>query len=110
VARHKTTVRREIEHWVDEQIRAQGVQGIYWVDREDWPQCPLVNPMCPDDLCILPAGHVGTEEGYHVLGTTAYTAAEKFPLEWMMPVGTSVQVLCQEGWRQQEAKFPRDRV
>lgn len=31
----------------------------------DWQGCTLVNPLCPDDLCILPEGH----EGYHQLGT-----------------------------------------
>jgi len=49
-------------------------RGLYWVDRSGWAQCPLVNPLCPDDLCILPEGHAGTAEGYHVLGTTNYTA------------------------------------
>jgi hypothetical protein len=28
--------------------------------------------MCPDDLCVLPGGHVGTEEGWHILGTTPW--------------------------------------
>lgn len=106
--RQAATIRRSIERWVDEQISAQGVKGIYWVDRSTWPQCPLVNPMCPNDLCILPAGHDGTEEGYHVLGTTPYNHAYKYPLEWMMPVGTNAQVLQQEGWRRSDVMFPRD--
>jgi hypothetical protein len=106
----KNAIRHEIERWVDEQISAQGVQGIYWVNRDDWPQCPMINPQCPDDLCILPAGHVGTAEGYHVLGTTAYSAAEKFPLEWMRPEGTSIEDLYNEGWRIQEELFPSDRT
>jgi len=29
--------------------------------------CPLVNPLCPPDLCILPGGH----KGHHQLGTSA---------------------------------------
>jgi len=47
------------------------------------PQCPLINPLCPEDLCWLPRDHVGTKEGYHVLGTTPYDYAEKFPKEWL---------------------------
>lgn len=105
----RATIRREIERWVDEQISQQGVQGMYWVDRSGWAQCPLVNPLCPDDLCILPEGHAGTAEGYHVLGTTNYTAAEKFPLDWMMPVGTPMEDLYAEGLRRAEVMFPSDR-
>lgn len=27
--------------------------------------CQLINPLCPDDLCVLPFGH----KGWHQLGT-----------------------------------------
>lgn len=109
-AKSRREIRREITRWMEDQIRDQGVPGAAWLDRSEWPQCPLVNPNCPDDLCILPAGHVGTAEGYHVLGTMAYTEAGKFSMELMMPVGTDAQVLCQEGWRRADIMFPRDRA
>lgn len=41
-------------------------------DYPDWHGCLLVNPYCPSDLCVLPADHVGTAEGWHCLGTDAY--------------------------------------
>ena len=31
------------------------------------PRCPLVNPLCPQDLCILDADHPGTLVGWHTL-------------------------------------------
>ena len=103
--RSSATIRRSIERWVEKQIREQG-KPWYQVDRSGWPQCPLVNPHCPEDLCILPAGHDGTVEGYHVLGTTAYSHADKFPLDWMMPEGTTLKVLIEAGWRRQQEMFP----
>jgi hypothetical protein len=60
--------------------------GIPWHRTKDWgEQCPLVNPLCPDDLCVLPVNHVGTKEGYHVLGTTSYEFAEWYPASWYRP-------------------------
>lgn len=41
-------------------------------DWRHWRGCQLVNPLCPDDLCVLPKDHVGTAQGYHILGTTAW--------------------------------------
>jgi hypothetical protein len=32
-------------------------------------RCPLVNPLCPDDLCILRKGHPGASQNCHWLGT-----------------------------------------
>jgi hypothetical protein len=105
MTRHATTIRRSIERWVQEQMREQG-KPWYRVDRSGWPQCPLVNPQCPEDLCILPAGHDGTVEGYHVLGTTSYHSAYKYPLDWMMPEGTTSEVLIEEGRRRRQEMFP----
>lgn len=31
--------------------------------------CTLVNPLCPNDLCVLPAGHPGTVKREHLLST-----------------------------------------
>jgi hypothetical protein len=106
--KRKATIRREITLWCEAVMREQGVDGWYLVDRSGWPQCPMVNPLCPVDLCILPAGHAGTAEGYHVLGTTAYSAAEQFPLEWMVPTGASVAELYLQGVHLAEIMFPDD--
>lgn len=103
----RAKIRREITKWMEDQIRDQGVPGAAWLDRSEWPQCPLVNPNCPDDLCILPAGHVGTAEGYHVLGTMAYTDAGKFSMEAMMPEGTDAGALYTEGVRRAEVLWPQ---
>lgn len=34
-------------------------------------RCQLINPLCPDDLCILDHGHKGTKRGIHHLGTSS---------------------------------------
>jgi len=41
-------------------------------------RCPLLNPACPGDRCILPAGHIGTEEKIHILGTDNYMWAMRY--------------------------------
>lgn len=78
------------------------LKGAVWPE----PLCPLVNPLCPDDLCWLPAGHVGTDEGYHILGTTAYSWAERMIFKGsvmlMAPVGTSREDLVSLGWDEAE--------
>lgn len=93
-------IRLEIAAYVDHLLELQDVtlQRL----RLPGPQCPLVNPLCPSDLCILPRGHVGTEQGYHVLGTTPYTDAERWPKDWYVPELTTVRALVEEGWRRQE--------
>lgn len=47
----------------------------------DWNGCPLVNPLCPDDLCWLPYAHPGFEIGVHFLGTSAEPTAWKDQME-----------------------------
>ena len=54
----------------------------------DGELCTLVNPACPDDLCYLPYGHIGTKEGYHILGTVSYAHAERFKDFKLAPEGT----------------------
>lgn len=43
-------------------------------------RCPLVNPLCPDDLCVLMAGHSGSDEGKHLLGTMPGSGAKVLDL------------------------------
>jgi len=100
-------IRREIRELVEAEIERQG-KPWYQIDRSHWPQCPLINPMCPDDLCVLPAGHVGTEHGYHVLGTTMYSQAERYPKDWLVYPGTSKEALIRMGWERQQRMFPDD--
>lgn len=79
------------------------LQDIYFTT-----QCGLINPGCPDDLCILPRGHVGTPEGYHVTGTCAYHDAIKFPTEWITRF-KDVDVLIEEGSKLAQKMWPEDK-
>lgn len=107
--RHAKTIRREISAYIEDAIRDQGVLYPNVVFPGD--PCPLVNPLCPDDLCILPAGHPGTDDGYHVLGTTNYDYAERFVHEpfKMLPVGTTKDELIAEGDRVARELWPEFR-
>lgn len=51
-----------------------------WKSRPAPPEvrCPLVNPLCPNDLCILEANHPGTEQGWHTLGTDPYDQPHRY--------------------------------
>jgi hypothetical protein len=109
VPRAKAAVQRDIEEMVEDMASAAGKPWHLLYKERTWAQCPLINPMCPDDLCVLPAGHVGTTEDYHVTGTMSYGQAEKFPREWMRPEGSNPQFLMQEGWRVADIMFPDDR-
>lgn len=102
-----TVVRKSIRQQVidlgEERWRDEGRRG--------WEGCPLVNPLCPDDLCVLPLGHVGTEQGYHLLGTDAYddplklTKRSVLYLEGPLPKEKLVKL----GWKRQKELF-RDPV
>jgi hypothetical protein len=64
------------------------------------PLCPFINRLCPDDLCFLPADHVGTKEGFHITGTVSYDYA----VQWghkddLAPVGTTRRKLINLGAR-----------
>jgi hypothetical protein len=107
--RSKAAVQRDIEDLVEDLASKAGKPWYLLYKERDWAQCPLINPLCPDDLCVLPSGHVGTSEGYHVTGTMAYNQAEKFPMEWLKPEGSRIQFLMQEGWRVADIMFPDDR-
>lgn len=37
-----------------------------------WMGCPMINPLCPDDLCLLPFGHEGMLDNRHILSTTPW--------------------------------------
>lgn len=58
-----------------------------------WQGCTMVNPYCPDDVCVRPAGH----RGGHTLGTMAYDeqTRRKFP---MLPDGASYDEVVATGW------------
>ena len=54
--------------------------------------CPLVNPLCPDDLCVLPGGHLGEHQ--------LETMVEPGPVSqimFLMPQGTQRQTLIAAG-------------
>jgi hypothetical protein len=65
-----TTIRQKVITLGEQEWSADRKKGS--ADWRHWKGCQLVNPLCPDDLCVLPKNHVGTEQGYHILGTTAW--------------------------------------
>lgn len=76
--------------------------------------CTLVNPLCPDDLCVLPNGHPGTKEGKHLLGTfpgsfpqnnvapSPKDAVVVSEYMWMAHRNTTDESLIHLGWETQE--------
>ena len=103
---HATTIRRNLNRLIENQIARQGCKSLFEFnqrhpDKElfDEPLCPFANRLCPTDLCYLPAGHVGTEQGYHITGTTAYDDAFKwhFGKTDMQEVGMTRRELIQKG-------------
>lgn len=71
------------------------------IDKElfDAPLCPFVNVLCPDDLCYLPAGHVGSAQDFHITGTVAYDYAVRWGIPEYMEPGTSRSALIHRGAR-----------
>lgn len=59
-------------------------------------RCQLINPLCPDDLCILPHGH----KGYHRLGTMSEPMKLDMRHTFKMHKGTSTNddELARLGW------------
>jgi hypothetical protein len=105
------TIRRELTRLIEDRMAELRIDwlGVIDLHGELWPDetlCPLVNPLCPDDLCFLPAGHIGTEEGYHILGTMRYTQADRLvrkgSIMTMAPVGTTRSDLMKLGWDEAE--------
>ena len=71
---------------------------------KDWQGCQLVNPLCPDDLCLLPQDH----EGYHRLGTMA-EPDEVSDIMFMAPPRKrrrSASELYQLGWKKARELWP----
>lgn len=95
---HETRIRRDIQQLVEGRMAELGIASwldVVRMDGElfDGDLCPLINPGCPDDLCYLPAGHVGSSTGYHVTGTTAYHHALYWPHNSLAAPGTSREML-----------------
>lgn len=96
---HSVRIRRAIANLVETRMFDLDVDAVFKLPKPpfDGPICPLVNPLCPQDLCWLPRDHVGTPERYHVLGTTAYDSAERFPKDWLRPKLTTADQLIKAG-------------
>jgi len=87
---------------------------------EDAGRCTLVNPLCPDDLCVLPYGHAGTPKREHLLGTmygSAYAAEHSYAealrhrerlssVMYMAPQGTSESELIRLGRKRARELWP----
>jgi hypothetical protein len=115
MAKQKKTIQRELAKLVELRLYQLGYESLFdfmqhsgRAELFDDPLCPLVNPACPDDLCYLPAGHIGTEEGYHITGTVAYSDAVKFEGFDMAEVGTSRHDLVDKGRHLASILFPGD--
>ena len=116
MTKRAATIRADLYELVMARLFEKGVDNLLDFHRKvgdiaelfDEPLCPFVNCLCPDDLCWLPAGHVGSAEGYHITGTVAYDYA----LRWqygktdMAPVGTSRYDLIQRGAVLMNERFP----
>src|SRR5262245_48914679 len=115
MAKQARTIQNQLRNLVEMRIWQRGCDSLMefqrkFPDRElfDAPLCPLINPGCPDDLCYLPAGHVGTEEGFHITGTTAYDSAIKWVHGELAPVGTSRSELIRHGAVLAKVLWPDD--
>lgn len=90
-----------------------------------YSDCTLVNPLCPNDLCVLWYGHKGTAHGKHLLGTFPGSVPNE---EWdddpddaedhvqevsnvmfMAPKGTPDDELIRLGWERADELCPDDR-
>jgi hypothetical protein len=74
---------------------------------EKWNGCLLVNPLCPEDLCWLPAAN-GHQHMWHCLGTDPWD--HRFTLGgtafFMSKTATNTHDLWMEGFRAQLLAFP----
>lgn len=77
--------------------------------RGHWNGCLLVNPLCPDDLCWLPA--TDHQHMWHCLGTDPWD--HRFTLSgtafYMSKTSTTESELIREGWFKQLDLFPQER-
>jgi len=109
VSKDQNRIQRSIERLVENHMAEHGVTAAYQMPPFPEPLCTFVNPLCPEDLCYLPYDHVGSKWGYHVLGTTNYSYAEKFDTKKfpsLMPAGTERKKLISVGWKIQREWFP----
>lgn len=81
--------------------------------------CGFINPLCPTDLCVLPAGHPGTPRNEHLLGTMYGSAdpdldgapnpkyRERFSKRYsrMAPEGATVEQIVGLGWKMSRELF-----
>jgi hypothetical protein len=104
------SIRLQLGKLVRAEMHRQGVEAVYKMGPFEGDLCTMINPLCPNDLCYLPYGHVGTDEGYHVTGTVPYDNAEKFKDFDMAPKGTSRDDLTTMGWDQARELFGEDNV
>jgi hypothetical protein len=75
---HIATIRRMLAEFIELRMAEQGAK---YQDADllgDEERCPMVNPACPEDLCVLPVGHPGAEQKIHILGTDNYEWATKY--------------------------------
>jgi hypothetical protein len=76
---------------------------------ERWNGCVLVNPLCPDDLCWLPAVN-GKQHRLHCLGTDRWD--ERFTVGgtafYMSKISTTQEDLITEGWQKQLQMSPHE--
>lgn len=108
-AKREAQIREHLFRLVDNKIIASGCTSLFDYQRKfanrglfDPPLCTFINRLCPDDLCYLPADHIGTEEGFHITGTVAYDYAVKWGFgDDLAPAGTSRQKLISLGARLQ---------
>ena len=77
--------------------------------RGNWNGCLLVNPLCPDDLCWLPAE--SHQHMWHCLGTDPwdYRFTVGDTAMYMSKTAVTQEDLIQEGWFRQLDLFPADR-
>jgi hypothetical protein len=100
-------IRSDLVRFIEGKMSNQGAK-LQDVNLLEAPRCPLINPACPSDLCILPAGHPGTEDHVHILGTDNYGYATRYDFP-MAEVGTSDEDLRRLGWDEQDRRFPDER-
>lgn len=106
-AKREREIREHLFRLVDNRLIESGATSMMDYVRKfpnrrffQGPLCPFINRLCPDDLCYLPANHIGTEEGFHITGTCSYDYAVKWAFgDDLAPVGTSRRKLIEMGAR-----------
>jgi hypothetical protein len=95
---------------MDKHVAAKIAQdaGLVVFDPDDgtltdgkWHGCPLVNMLCPDDLCTLPIGHDREMAGWHQLESWVQPLEVNPEALWMAPYGSGKEDLIAWGWESQ---------